>query len=115
MTFPAIRVEVNGELVAVAGARDASLLTGSLGLGAGADKEVGFDMSVFSVMALVGIAGDTPQQLSWCNQVHLRKGDRVTFELVEVDEATPPSRVLRTPSSKELRAVAQAEKKGQGK
>ncbi|GAB3773729.1 hypothetical protein GCM10028796_46620 [Ramlibacter monticola] len=113
MTIPAIRIEVNGELVAVAGAKDASLLTASLGLGAGAEKDLAFERPVFSVMALVGVAGDAPRQLSWCDHVHLRKGDRVTFELVEVDEATPPSKALSTPSSTELQA--EAEKKGRRK
>ena len=114
MPFPAIRVEINGELVAIAGSEEVSFLTGSVGVGIGSGNKVLLENAALSVMALVGVSGSAPKQLSWCDGVRLRKGDRVTFELVEIDEASPPGKVLRTPSSSELASIAEAKRRRGG-
>jgi hypothetical protein len=110
MKFPALRVEINGELLAIAGAEDLSLLTGTVGFGAGPNCTVDVSKVMLSVMGLA-VQGPHPQQLTWGNGVQLKLGDRVTFEVTEVEQPSPPSKVLRTPSSADLSAVAAAEKK----
>jgi hypothetical protein len=110
MKVSALRVEVNGELVAVAGAEGLSLLTGSVGYGPGSSDATHPTQIVFNVMGLA-VTGPQPRQLSWGDEVRLKLGDRVTFELVEVDHPNPPTKILRSPSSEELAAVAAASKK----
>ena len=116
MKIPALRVEVNGELIVIAGAEDLSILTGLVGFGAGKDQAINVSQVVFSVMGLA-VHGPQPRQLTWGNDVQLKFGDRVTFEITEVEQPSLPQAVLRTPSFAELAAAAAAEKKqkSQGK
>jgi len=110
MKIPALRVEVNGELVAIAGAEDLSILTGQVGFGAGKDRSINVSQVVFSVIGLA-VQGPQPRQLTWGTDVELKLGDRVTFEITEIEQPSPPQAVVRTPSSAELTAAAAAEKK----
>ena len=110
MKIPALRVEVNGELVATAGAEDLSILIGQVGFAAGKDRAINVSQIVFNVMGLA-VHGPQPRQLTWGTGVQLKLGDRVTFEITEVEQPSLPQSVLRTPSSAELAAVAAAEKK----
>ena len=108
MKIPALRIEVNGELIAIAGAEDLSILTGQVGFGAGKDRAINIGHVVFSVMGLA-VHGPQPRQLTWGRDVQLKLGDRVTFEITEVEQPSTPQTVLRTPSSAELAAAAAAE------
>lgn len=110
MKIPALRVEVNGELVAIAGAEDLSILTGQVGFGAGKGWAINVGHVVFSIMGLA-VHGPQPRQLSWGGDVQLKLGDRVTFEITEVEQPSMPQAVLPTPSSAELAAASTAEKK----
>ena len=114
MKVPALRIEVNGELVAVAGADGLSLLSGQVGFGADAQKYIDLDSVMFNVMGL-SLGGPTPQQLSWATDVRLKLGDKVSFQVVEADHPSPPSKSIKTPSSEELAAVAAAERKQRGR
>jgi hypothetical protein len=109
MKVPAIRVEVNGELVAIAGAEDLSLLSGSVGFASGKGETLAASTPVFSIMGLA-VQGPQPRHLTWGNDVCLKLGDRVTFELVETENPTAPNQTLSTPSSDELAAQARADK-----
>lgn len=112
MKVPALRIEVNGELVAVAGAPDLSILSGQVAFGAtGPNRIIDTSSTVFSVMGLA-INGPQPRQLTWANGLELKVGDRVTFELVEVSDPSPPEKVLATPSSAELAREAAKKKRG---
>ena len=115
MKVPALRVEVNGELITVAGAPDLSMLSGQVAFGATGPKRV-IDTSsiIFNVMGLE-LNGAQPRQLSWANGLELRVGDRVTFEIVEVSEPSPPGKVLVTPSSAELAREAAKRKRDDSK
>ncbi len=106
MKIPALRVEVNGELVAIAGAEDLSLLTGQVGFGAGQNRAIDVSKVMFTIMGLA-IHGPQPRQLTWGNGIQLKLGDRVTFEITEVEQPSKPNKVLRTPSSTELAAAAE--------
>lgn len=105
MTIPALRIEVNGELIAVAGAEELSLLTGTVGFGVGKDKTINGSEVMFSVMGLA-VNCPQPQQLTWGKSVKLKTGDRVTFQIVEVENPSLPDQTLRSPSSSELAAEA---------
>jgi len=105
MKIPALRVEVNGELVAIAGANDLSLLTGTIGLGSGQGQKLNPSEIMFSVMGL-NVHSAQPQQLTWGNGIKLQPGHRVTFEVVEVEQPSPPDKVLASPSSAQLAAEA---------
>ena len=108
MKIPALRIEINGEVLAIAGAEGLSLLTGSVGFGS---RTAAHPVQLmFNVMGLA-VEGPHPRQLSWGDGVRLKFGDKVTFELVEVDHPTPPSKVIRSPSSEELAAAADVERK----
>lgn len=110
MKIPALRVEINGELIAVAGAEDLSILTGSVGIGsAGPGLAIDVSHVILNVMGLM-TRGSQPRQLSWGKGVQLKSGDRVTFEIIEVDQPSPPDQVLRSPSSAELAAAAEKKK-----
>lgn len=113
MRIPALRIELNGELVAIAGAEDLSILTGQVGFGAGKDRTIEVSGAMFSVMGLA-VHGTQPRQLTWGNGIQLKLGDRVTFEITEVEQPSHPDQVLRTPSSAELATAAAAEKKKKG-
>lgn len=109
MKIPALRIEINGELLAIAGAEDLSILTGQVGFGANKDCTIDTSQVMFSVMGLA-VQGPQPRQLTWGNGVQLKLGDRVTFEVAEVEQPSPPHQVLRTPSSAELATAAATEK-----
>ncbi len=109
MTISAIRVEVNSQLVAVAGAEGLSMLTASLGLGSGKGSHIDPMNVLFSVMG-VDVHSKQPRQLSWCDGLTLRPGDRVTLEVVQVEQPTAPDQVLTTPSTEQLKAEAKRHK-----
>jgi hypothetical protein len=110
MKIPALRIEVNGELVAIAGAEDLSILSGQVGFGAGKGQTINVGQVIFNVIGLA-VHGPQPRQLTWGNDVQLKLGDRVTFEITEIEQPRPPQSVVRTPSSAELVAEATSEKK----
>lgn len=112
MKVPALRIEVNGELVAVAGAPDLSMLSGQVAFGAaGPNSIIDTSSIVFNVMGLA-LNGTQPRQLTWANGLELKVGDRVTFEIVEMSDPSPPGKVLATPSSAELAREAAKQKRG---
>jgi hypothetical protein len=110
MKIPALRIEVNGELVALAGAEGLDILSGQVVFGASQTGGIEVSRVAFGVMGLA-VHGPNPRQLTWGNEIKLRLGDRVTFEIAEVDQPTPPDEVRSTPTSGELAAAAAAEKK----
>lgn len=114
MKIPALRVEINGELVAIAGAEDLSLLVGQVGFGAGKNRTIDASQVTFIVMGLAA-QGPQPRQFTWGDGVYLELGDRVTFEVTEVEQRSPPNKVLQSPSSSELAAAAAAEEKLKGR
>jgi hypothetical protein len=109
MKVIALRVEVNGELVAIAGAENLSLLSGTVGLGSGSTTAFDSTNIMFSVMGL-DVGSRQPRQLTWAEGVQLKLGDKVSFQVVEVEHPSPPSKVLGSPNTKELAAAAEAEK-----
>lgn len=112
MKVPALRIEVNGELVAVAGAPGLSMLSGQVAFGAtGRNRVIDTSGIMFNVMGLA-LNGPQPKQLTWPNGLELKVGDKVTFEIVEASDPTPPGKVLATPSSSELAREAAKQKKG---
>jgi hypothetical protein len=110
MSIPALRIEVNGELIAVAGAEDLSLLMGTVGFGADKGENLDASKIMLSVMGLA-VNRPQPQRLTWGKSVKLKVGDRVAFELVEVDNPTPPDEILGSPSPAELAREANHQKK----
>jgi hypothetical protein len=110
MKIPALRVEINGELVTIAGAEGLDILSGQVCFGASPSGGIAVSRVVFGVMGL-SVHGPNPRQLTWGNEVKLRLGDRITFEIAEVHQPSPPEKVVGTPSSDELAAAATAEKK----
>jgi hypothetical protein len=110
MKIPALRVEVNGQLVAIAGAENLDILSGQVGFGASPTGGIEVSRVMFGVMGLA-VHGPNQRQLTWGNEIKLGLGDRITFEIAEVDQPSAPEKVLRTPSSDELAAVAAAERK----
>ncbi len=110
MSIPALRIEVNGELVAVAGADGLSTLCASLGFSADKGKTLDSPEAMFMVM---GLAVDNPQprSLTWAEGVKLKMGDKVTFELVETEDPSPPDNVLASPSSAQLKEQAMAKRR----
>jgi hypothetical protein len=67
MEVPALRIEVNGELVAVAGAPDLSMLSGQVAFGAtGPNRIIDTSSIVFNVMGLA-INRTQPRQLTWAS------------------------------------------------
>ena len=109
MKIPALRVEINGKQVTVAGAEGLALLTGAVGIGAGTSGNLDAGAIAFSVIG-IDTAADQPRQLTWLDGVRLAPGDKVTFEVIETDTPTPPSNTRRSPSSEQLLA---SEKKDQ--
>src|SRR5437870_2452181 len=106
MKIPALRVEVNGELVAIAGAEDLSVLSGQVSFGAGPNRAIDVSHVMLSVMGLA-VHGPHPRQLTWGNDVQLKLGDKVTFKITEVDQPSPPNKILRSPSTEELAEAAE--------
>lgn len=113
MKIPALRVEINGKLIAVAGAEELSVLMGSVAFGAGPNRAITISQVKLGVMGLA-IHGPQPRQLTWGNGIELTLGDRVTFEVAEVEQPSPPDQILRTPSSEELAAAADKEMGSEG-
>jgi hypothetical protein len=109
---PALRVEVNGEVVALAGGEHLDMLSGQVGFGASPTDGINVSRVFLNVMGLA-VHGPNPRQLTWGNDIKLKLGDRITFEITELDQPSPPDSVLKTPSSDELAfaAAAAAEKK----
>ena len=105
MTLPAVRVEINGELVAVAGADGLSLLTAGIGLGSGQDASINASDILLNVMG-VDAHSPQPRQFTWAKGRKLKPGDRVTFQVVLVEEPSPPDGILKTPSPAQLAAEA---------
>ena len=105
MKLPALRIEINGQLVAIAGAENLSLLTATIGFGSGAQKYVAAENAMFGVMGL-DLHSPQPKQLNWASDIRLKDGDKVTIEIVQVEQTTPPDKTLSTPSSAQLRAEA---------
>ncbi len=109
MKIPALRIEINGKQIAVAGAEKFSLLSGQVSLGSGSSTSIDLGKIGFNVIGL-DVAGTQPRQLTWGDGVQLKLGDRVAFEVVETDTPTPPSSTRRTPSATELASAVLAEK-----
>ena len=105
MKIAALRIEINGKQVAVAGAEGLALLTGHVGIGAGSSGKLDAGVIVFNVIGLA-TAANQPRQLTWADGVRLVPGDRVTFEVVETDTPTPPSNTRDSPSPEQLAAAA---------
>jgi hypothetical protein len=105
MKIPALQLEVDGELVAIAGANGLSFLTGTIGLGSGQGKTIDASQIIFGVIG-VDVHSPQPQQLTWGSGVTLKLGDRVTFQVVEVEQPFPPDKVMASPSSAQLSVVA---------
>jgi hypothetical protein len=105
MKVPALRIEVNGQLIAVAGAPGLSLLTGTVGLGSGQAPQIDASAIMFSVMGLA-VTTTQPRQLTWGKEVKLKQGDRVTFQVVEVEDPSPPDQTISSPSASQLEAQA---------
>lgn len=110
MKIPALRIEVNGELVAFAGAEGLDILSGQVAFGARPAGGLDVSRVALGVMGL-SVHGSSPQQLTWGNEIKLKLGDRVTFEIAEVDDPSPPDQVLGTPSEAELAAAAATQQK----
>lgn len=105
MPFPALLIKVNAQLVATAGAENLSLLTATIGLGSGTEKYIDAGSTMFGVMGL-DLHSSQPRQLNWGSEIKLNEGDQVTVEIVQVDQSTPPDKVLSSPSPAQLRAEA---------
>ena len=84
MKIPALRIEINGKPIAVAGAEGLSLLSGQVSLGAGSSGSINLGTIGFIVIG-PDVAGPQPRQLTWCDGVQLKSGDKVTFEIVETE------------------------------
>jgi hypothetical protein len=110
MKIPALRIEVNGELVALAGAEGLDILSGQVAFGASPTGGIDVSKVALSVMGLA-VTGANPRQLTWGNGIKLAPGDRVSFEIVEVEQPSPPDEILATPTSNELAAAAATERK----
>jgi hypothetical protein len=105
MKIPAFRIEVNGELVAVAGADGLDILSGQVAFGA--SPSGGIAVSNVACLAMgLAVHGSNPRQLTWLEGIKLKLGDRITFEIAEVDQPSSPDKVTGTPSSDELAAVS---------
>lgn len=103
MKIPALRVEVNGELVAVAGADGLDILSAQVAFGA--SPTGGIEISNVACLAMgLAVHDSNPRQLTWLEGIKLKLGDRITFEIAEVDQASAPDKVMGTPSSEELAA-----------
>ena len=115
MTMLAIEVEVNGKRLLVAGAEDLALLSAQIAAGVGSEnKTVGVDTDVhLTVMGLTSPRSSSRMtNLTWINGLSLRRGDSVTFRIVQVEKADLPANVFRTPTSQELAAAAEKERSG---
>jgi hypothetical protein len=113
MPLPALRVEVNGQLVAIAGAKGLSLLTGTVGLGSGQRQTIDASEIMLSIMGL-NVHSAQPQQLTWGSGVKLKPGDKVTFEVVTVEHPSPPDKTTLSPSADQLETEANRPGKKRG-
>jgi hypothetical protein len=113
MPVLAIEVEVNGKRLVVAGAKDLSVLTASIGaVGLLGGDTVEFRPTkgeptdvLLHVLGITSRRSSVNVQLNW-GKVPLKVGDAVTLRVVEVEEADPPLETLRTLSPAELEAAA---------
>ena len=115
MTVLAIEVEVNGKRLLVAGAKDLALLSAQIAAAGGSENEtVGLDTAVhLTVMGLTSPQSSSRMaNLTWVNGLPLKRGDSITFRIVQVEQPDPPANVLRTPTSQELAAAAEKERSG---
>jgi hypothetical protein len=104
MPVLAIEVHLNGDKVTVAGAEELSVLTAAVAavrMQAGATPEIHLHVG--------GIT--SREHLDWITQQWLKPGDSVTLRVLEVEEADPPVKSLRVPTSEQLSAVAAADKR----
>jgi hypothetical protein len=95
MKIPALRIEVNGELVALAGAEGLDILSGQVAFGACPTGGIDVSRVAVGVMGL-SVHGPSPRQLTWGTEIKLGLGDRVTFEITEVEQPSPPDEILST-------------------
>ena len=109
MKIPALRIEINGEPVMTAGAEELASLIGTVGFGAGANKNITAADTMFLVMGLA-VNCEQPRQLTWGNGTKLKLGDRVTFEVTEVEQPSAPDQVLCSPSPAQLAAASKRER-----
>lgn len=105
MKVPALRIEVNGQLVAIAGAEGLSLLTATVGMGSGKASTISASETMVGVMG-IALHGARPQQLSWGSGIKLQPGDTIAFQVVEVEQTSAPDNILPTPSAADLAAQA---------
>jgi hypothetical protein len=61
MKIPALRIEINGKQIAVAGAENLSLLSGQVALGTGSSGSIDLGKIVFNVIGL-DVAGTTQRR-----------------------------------------------------
>lgn len=105
MRNPALRIEINGERIAEAGAEGLSLLTGQVGLGVGASGALEAGHLMFSAMGLA-VSGPTPRRFTRGHGIELTPGDRGVFQVIETENPSPPSKVMGTPSAAQLASPA---------
>jgi hypothetical protein len=57
----------------------------------------GIDVSRVAVGVMgLSVHGPSPRQLTWGTEIKLGLGDRVTFEITEVEQPSPPDEILST-------------------
>src|SRR5258708_6403480 len=98
MTIPTLPTAAAGKQLPAAGAENLSLLSGQVSLGAGSSGSIDLGKIGLIVIGL-DVAGTQSRQLTWGDGVQLKPGDRVTFEVVETENPTPPNNARRTPSA----------------
>lgn len=109
MKIPAIRVEINGKLIAIAGKENISFLSGHIGIGVGSMAKIDVHNIAFGVIG-VETTGSQSRQLTWSDGIKIAPGDKVTFEVIETENPTPPTNAIRTPSTEELAGIANSKK-----
>jgi hypothetical protein len=110
MKLTALRVEVNGESLAIAGAEGLTLLTGMVSVGSGQESTIDPSKILVCVMGM-DVYSPQPRQLTWGTEIKLKPGDRVTFQVVKVEHASAPDSTVNTPSSAQLAAKTPRETK----
>lgn len=89
----ALQVELNGQILAIAGSEAAVLLSGGINLSI---DEIGG--TLLDVGGMQDLGNDVHAHLTWVEMIDLVQGDQVTVRFVEVAAATPPSNMCRTDS-----------------
>jgi len=106
MSVLAIEVQLNGERITLAGAEALSILTAHV---AAVRPKGGGTPEVH-----LHVGGITSHEhLTWISKQLLKRGDNITFRILEVEQADPPVESLRVPSSEQLSAAAAQEKREQ--